>query len=312
VADTSAVEVNGLWVKYGDFAAVRNVTFSVVRGEIFGFLGANGAGKTTTIRVLCGLLTPTEGTVRVCDLSPQDGLLPIKRKVGYMSQKFTLYNDLSVGENLDFTASLHKLDPAVYRKQRDELLRFIAFDRPLNTMVLDLPGGIKQQVSLAASLLHNPEVIFLDEPTAGVTPAARVRFWELIRQLAGLGKTIFVTTHYMDEAEQCQRVALMRDGELIAIDTPANLKKSTFPQPLLELEPTTKTATTKIAEWKSSGAFDLFEPYGIRYHASVADQKIWKAIEADVEQHFHIKSIKPSLEDVFIRLVEGKSHGASI
>lgn len=220
-----AVDVKNLTVQFGDFFAVNNISFSVNRGEIFGFLGANGAGKTTTIRVLCGLLIPTSGEINT----------PGKSKVGYMSQKFTLYNDLTVEENLDFIAALRKLDKKTYLKRRQELFDFIAFDKPIKTMVQDLPGGLKQQVSLVAAILHDPEIIFLDEPTAGVSPASRERFWQLIKQLAGQGKTLFVTTHYMDEAEHCERIALMRDGEIIALDSPENLKKRTSENSLEEV-----------------------------------------------------------------------------
>src|SRR5208283_1687374 len=208
----TTVEVSGLTVRFGDFTAVDHISFSVRSGETFGFLGANGAGKTTTIRVLCGLLHPTEGNVRVAGVGFADGERAIKSKVGYMSQKFTLYNDLTVDENLSFIASLRKLDPQIYVRRRQELFDFISFDRSIHDMVSDLPGGTKQQVSLAAALLHDPEIIFLDEPTAGVSPASRIRFWSLIRKLSDSGKTVFVTTHYMDEAEQCGRIALMREG----------------------------------------------------------------------------------------------------
>lgn len=210
-----AVNIDNLSVKFGDFLAVDHISFQVKKGEIFGFLGANGAGKTTTIRVLCGLLTPTSGTVSV----------PEKSKVGYMSQKFTLYNDLTVAENLDFIAALRKLEQQTYVKHRQELFDFISFDKPIQTMVKDLPSGMKQQVSLAAALLHDPEIIFLDEPTAGVSSVSRERFWALIRQLAQQGKTLFVTTHHMEEAEYCERIAFMHEGKIIVLDSPENLKK---------------------------------------------------------------------------------------
>ncbi len=225
-----SVEVKNLSVQYGDFFAVKDISFAVDRGEIFGFLGANGAGKTTTIRVLCGLLIPSEGQAFVEGINAQEDSLAVKKKVGYMSQKFTLYDDMTVAENLSFTASLRKLERAVFLKQKEMLLDFIRFNQSANAMVRDLPGGVKQQVSLVASLLHDPDVVFLDEPTAGVSPAYRQRFWDLIRQLAAAQKTVFVTTHYMDEAEQCSRIALMRSGELIALDSPENLKKQNFPK----------------------------------------------------------------------------------
>lgn len=181
-----SVDVSELTVKFGDFVAVNNISFSVGTGEIFGFLGANGAGKTTTIRVLCGLLVPTSGRVQISDVSFEEGSEAMKSKVGYMSQKFTLYNDLTVDENFAFTASLRKLPRLTLNKRKDELLEFINFSKPTNTLVRDLPGGIKQQVSLAASILHDPEIVFLDEPTAGVTPAARARFWALIRAMSAV------------------------------------------------------------------------------------------------------------------------------
>lgn len=301
-----AVEVRDLVVRFGDFAAVNHVSFSVDKGEIFGFLGANGAGKTTTIRVLCGLLRPTEGFVRVAGVGFENGDRAIKAKVGYMSQKFTLYNDLTVEENLDFTASLRKLDPEFYKKRRKELFELIAFDRPLSSKVQDLPGGIKQQVSLAAALLHDPEIVFLDEPTAGVTPASRARFWSLIRKIVAQGKTVFVTTHYMDEAEQCGRIALMRSGELIALDTPSGLKASTFPMPMFEFEPRQPIAFAQLAELKLQPVFSFFEPYGLRFHASVRSNEEWDKKRSEFERDFEIREIPPSLEDVFIQAVEGK------
>ncbi|QDK45649.1 ABC transporter ATP-binding protein [Bdellovibrio sp. ZAP7] len=224
-----SVEVKNLSVKFGEFYAVKNVSFAVEAGEIFGFLGANGAGKTTTIRVLCGLLIPSEGEAHVCEIDVRTDSIAVKKQVGYMSQKFTLYDDMTVAENLAFTAALRKIDEAKFKEQKQKLLEFIKFQRSEKTMVRDLPGGIKQQVSLIASVLHDPQVVFLDEPTAGVSPAFRQRFWGLIGDLSASGKTVFVTTHYMDEAEQCGRIALMKDGELIALDSAVNLKQYSFP-----------------------------------------------------------------------------------
>lgn len=225
----SVVEVQDLSVKFGDYYAVKDISFSVEKGEIFGFLGANGAGKTTTIRVLCGLLIPSHGKTLVCDLDVQTHSFEVKKRVGYMSQRFTLYDDMTVKENLNFTASLRKLEQKQFMAQKEKLLGFIHFKESENSLVRNLSGGIKQQVSLVASLLHDPELVFLDEPTAGVSPAYRKRFWSLIRELAKEGKTIFVTTHYMDEAEQCERIALIKTGELIALDSPLGLKQQSFP-----------------------------------------------------------------------------------
>ena len=303
LASNFAVEVKDLSVQFGSFFAVNHISFTVNRGEIFGFLGANGAGKTTTIRVLCGLLIPTTGTVFVAGTNLHDGEMAIKSKVGYMSQKFTLYNDMTVEENLDFIASLRRIERRVYLGRRQELFNFISFDRPIKTIVQDLPGGIKQQVSLAAALLHDPEIIFLDEPTAGVSPAARARFWALIRQLAGKGKTVFVTTHYMDEAEQC-RIALMRDGKIIALNTPDGLKKETFPTDVYEFDPKVALSFEEISIMAQEKAFLFFEPYGLRFHAAARSAEAWNEVKSKYEKQFTITKIKPSLEDVFIRSVE--------
>jgi ABC-2 type transport system ATP-binding protein len=300
-----AVEVRDLSVRFGDFYAVNRISFTVRRGEIFGFLGANGAGKTTTIRVLCGLLSPTEGSVRVAGVSFDHGEQSVKSKVGYMSQRFTLYNDMTVEENLSFIASLRKLDRTVYEQRRKELFDFISFDRPLTTIVRDLPGGTKQQVSLAASLLHDPEIIFLDEPTAGVTPASRNRFWKLIRKLSESNKTLFVTTHYMDEAEQCDRIALMRDGRIIALDSPGGLKTAAFTTPMFEFNPKTPLSFSEISAMARHAVFLFFEPYGLRFHAAVRSTAQWETVKGEFEQKFAIRRITPSLEDVFIHTVEG-------
>lgn len=299
-----SVETKNLTVKFGDFAAVGGVSFAVEPGEIFGFLGANGAGKTTTIRVLCGLLTPTGGEVRVMGLDVRRKAEAVKKRVGYMSQRFTLYYDLTVEENLSFAASLRKLQRGYYEKRKEELLKFIGFQFPMKTLVGDLPGGLKQEVSLAAAMLHDPDVIFLDEPTAGVTPAARIRFWNLIKGLASRDKTVFVTTHYMDEAEQCGRVALMGSGKIFALDNPERLKRAAFPEPLYEVEPLPKAPA---GWWKAlaqgKAAKDL-KPFGLRYHVLQGEEFEWKRAIRSLEGKAVVKRIKPSLEDVFVRVLE--------
>jgi len=301
----AALEVKGLSIKFGDFTAVDNVSFSVNRGEIFGFLGANGAGKTTTIRMLCGLLVPTSGSALVGGLGFEDGGQGIKKIVGYMSQKFTLYNDLTVGENLDFAAGLRKLEPAYAKKRRKELFELIAFDKPLTSMVASLPGGIKQELALATAMLHDPEIVFLDEPTSGVAPASRARFWALIRRITGLGKTVIVTTHYMDEAEQCGRIALMRTGKLIALGSPEDLKNSAFPGPMAELDFKGEDASSFISGLEKARGLLELSPQGMRWHAAFSDKpSMDEALSALPPYAAHLL-IKPSLEDVFIRLVEG-------
>ncbi len=304
-----AVRIENLVLKFGDFTAVNNVSFEVTKGEVFGFLGANGAGKTTTIRVLCGLLVPTSGFVEIAGTTFENAKNAnlIKSKVGYMSQKFTLYNDLTVEENVAFTASLRKIPIEVFEKRKKELFEFISFRKPQSTMVRDLPSGMKQQVSLLSSILHDPEIIFLDEPTAGVTSAARKKFWELIKSLARTGKTIFVTSHYMDEVEQCDRIALMKDGALIALDSPDNLKKSTFPGPLYELSPKRSLNFAEIENVRQGNYFASFEAYGHRFHAFPISEEKWKDFKDRYEQDFEIKEITPTLEDVFIHLEEGRN-----
>ncbi len=299
----NVVLVHNMSVKFGDFYAVRDVSFKVTQGEIFGFLGANGAGKTTTIRVLCGLIPATTGRVVINGIDfvrGQENL--IKKQVGYMSQRFTLYNDLSVLENFDFAADLRQIDKSVYLARRNELLDFIGFNRNLKTVVKDLPGGIKQQVALCVSLLHNPAIVFLDEPTAGVVPNARMNFWNLIRQLASTGKTVFVTTHYMDEAENCNRIALMRAGELIAIDSPDALKKQTFGDMLYRLRPKRKYASQPTPD-----VIDMWQPYGASFHLKFKDKIKPGPYLRRLKKDWEIQQIQPSLEDVFIRLVEGQN-----
>lgn len=294
------VDVKNMSVLFGDFVAVDNISFDVERGEIFGFLGANGAGKTTTIRVLCGLLTPSSGQVTVDGMKLVPGYENrIKQIVGYMSQRFTLYNDLSVKENFDFAAALRGLKADEYLNNRAQLLDFIGFDRDLGVVVKDLPGGIKQEVALCVALLHRPLIVFLDEPTAGVAPTSRLRFWQLIRVLAKSGVTIFVTTHYMDEAENCSRIALMRDGRLIAIDSPENLKMKTFGDSLYRLRAKRKNPTAPIP-----GIVDIWQAYGGSYHLKFKDGVAVNEYLKKMKSDWDIVQIKPSLEDVFIRLVE--------
>ncbi|NLH39899.1 MAG: ABC transporter ATP-binding protein [Elusimicrobia bacterium] len=300
-----ALEVKNLSIKFGDFTAVDDVSFSVARGEIFGFLGANGAGKTTAIRTLCGLLVPSSGSALVGGLDFSDGGKGIKKIVGYMSQKFTLYNDLTVGENLDFAAGLRKMEPRYAAERRRELFELIGFDRPLSTMVASLPGGVKQELALASAILHDPEVVFLDEPTSGVAPASRARFWNLIRKLTEMGKTVIVTTHYMDEAEQCGRIALMSAGRLIALGSPEELKRGAFPGPMAELDfkGTEDVEFIRSLE-KAPGLLELF-PHGMRWHAAFRDQAALSAALTGLPPSVSSRPVEPSLEDVFIRIIEG-------
>ncbi len=301
-----AVIAEGLTMKFGEFTAVDHVSFRVARGEIFGFLGANGAGKTTTIRILCGLLLPTSGRAIVAGRDLHDGLDPVKRVVGYMSQRFTLYNDLTVGENLAFTAALRRMGKAALERRTGELFEMSGYALGCDVLVRDIPPGVKQQVALVNAMLHDPEVVFLDEPTAGVTPVSRRKFWDLIRRIASDGKTVFVTTHYMDEAEQCERIALMRAGRIIALDSPRGLKSHAFRLPMIELEP----GPGVPAGWrerlaKDTDAGDLV-PHGLRWHLAVRNPSAWAKARRRLPRGVKVRPIPPSLEDVFMKLVEGK------
>ena len=219
------ISVRELTKCFGDFTAVNRISFDVQRGEIFGFLGANGAGKTTAMRMLCGLSYPTSGSGTVGGWDVMREGEQIKRHIGYMSQKFSLYNDLTVWENIRLFAGIYGLSKAETERRATEVLERLNFSSERNTLVGSLPLGWKQKLSFAIATIHRPEVVFLDEPTGGVDPITRRQFWEMIYEAADGGTTIFVTTHYMDEAEYCTRVSIMVDGEVRALDTPARLKK---------------------------------------------------------------------------------------
>ena len=220
-----AIEVSELTRKFGDFTAVKALSFSVEQGEIFGFLGANGAGKTTAIRMLCGLLMPSSGMARVAgfDVYKQRDL--IKKNIGYMSQRFSLYEDLSVLENIQFFGGIYGLPSPLIRSRSDQILRDLDLGQVSGQLVGSLPLGWKQRLAFSVAQLQEPRIVFLDEPTGGVDPITRRQFWEMIYQTAAKGVTIFVTTHYMDEAEYCNRVSIMVDGSIRALDTPAALKE---------------------------------------------------------------------------------------
>jgi ABC-2 type transport system ATP-binding protein len=219
------VEAHDLTKVFGTQAAVNRITFSVERGEIFGFLGANGAGKTTAIRMLCGLLQPTSGSGQVAGFDIMRQTDRIRTRIGYMSQKFSLYTDLKVRDNLRLYGSLYGLAGEHLRSRTDELSRQLGLTSLLHSVTGSLPWGWQQRLSLACANLHEPEVLFLDEPTGSVDPVSRRNFWDLIHELAGRGTTVFVTTHHMDEAENCRRISIMVDGRIAALDTPHALKK---------------------------------------------------------------------------------------
>lgn len=219
-----AISVRGLTKRFGSFTAVDHISFDVGRGEIFGFLGANGAGKTTAMRMLCGLSRPTAGagTVAGCDINTQSEM--IKHRIGYMSQKFSLYEGLTVTENLRLFATIYGMSDRAIREQSNRVFSLLDMDNMRDTLVKDIPVGWKQKLAFASATIHRPDIVFLDEPTGGVDPVTRRKFWELIYRVSSEGMTVFVTTHYLDEAEYCNRVSIMVDGRITALDTPEALK----------------------------------------------------------------------------------------
>jgi len=226
----TVIYANGLTKQFGDFTAVNHISFEVQRGEIFGFLGANGAGKTTAMKMLCGLLQPSSGQATVAGFDVYRQREAIKKNIGYMSQRFSLYDDLTVSENIRFYGGIYGLSYQTIRQKTNELLTLLEMQAEAKKIVKSLPLGWKQKLAFSIAIMHSPQVVFLDEPTGGVDPVTRRQFWHMIYETAQQGLTIFVTTHYMDEAEYCNRVSIMVDGTIEALDTPGNLKK-TFDAP---------------------------------------------------------------------------------
>jgi ABC-2 type transport system ATP-binding protein len=306
VSDPS-VRVQGLTRRFGDFVAVRDVSFEVERGEIFGYLGANGAGKTTTIRILCGLLAPSAGEVSVSDVDVVRRPEAVRRAIGYMSQRFSLYLDLTVDENLAFFGGAYDLFGRAFRARRDAVLRELDLEEQRDRITASLPGGIRQRLALACAILHEPPVVFLDEPTAGVDPDARRMFWRLIRRLADRGTTLFVTTHYMDEAEYCDRVGFMVDGRLAALDTPARLERSLVPGRMLEVH---GASAREVEEAVSGVALLGVEPWGAALRVRVAEDgpgaaELRGALERRGLAGATVSDAEVTLEDVFLRVVRG-------
>ena len=221
-----SIVAQGLSKRFGSFTAVDNISFNVKKGEILGFLGANGAGKTTAMKMLCGLSKPTSGNATVAGFDVSTQSEQIKKNIGYMSQKFALYEDLKVWENMRLYAGIYGLNDNEIKSRTDEILQQLDFQNERNTLVKALPLGWKQKLAFSISIIHQPDIVFLDEPTGGVDPAARRQFWELIYQTADKGITVFVTTHYMDEAEYCNRICILVDGKIVALDSPKQLKET--------------------------------------------------------------------------------------
>jgi ABC-2 type transport system ATP-binding protein len=309
VSDALAITVRGLTRTFGDFIAVRDVSFDVRVGEIFGYLGANGAGKSTTIRILCGLLAASSGAATVAGIDVIHDPRGVRRAIGYMSQKFSLYLDLSVRENLVFFGGAYGLFGAQFRQRRDEVAATLELGPIADEITGSLPGGLRQRLALACAILHHPRIVFLDEPTAGVDPGARRKFWQLIRRLAAGGTTIFVTTHYMDEAEYCDRVGLMVAGRIAALDTPIGLKRKFVPGRMLEVRGARGDDLRALP-----GVLDV-EPFGAALHVRVAaDGPDAAAFQQTLARRgitsTGVADTDVTLEDVFLTVVGGV-HGAA-
>ena len=312
-APEAAVTVEALERRFGDFVAVNKVSFSVNRGEVFGFLGPNGSGKSTTIRMLCGILAPTSGTGSVAGFDIRSQPERIKEHIGYMSQRFSLYEDLTVEENIDFYGGIYRIPEARKRERKDWVLAMAGLTGRRNTKAGVLSGGWKQRLSLGCAVLHEPPIIFLDEPTSGVDPASRRRFWDMIYELSGRGVTVFVTTHYMDEAEYCDRIGLIHRGILIATVTPQDLKTRFMSDEVLELVcDRPQDAMTELEQLPQVKEVALFgNSLHIVVHDAVAAAS---AIRALFEQRgltlIRLEKIQPSLEDVFVSLIEASDRSS--
>ena len=300
-----AVRVEGLTRRFGDFTAVDNISLAIGKGDIFGFLGPNGAGKSTTIKMLCGLLQPTGGKGFVGGNDIMRESEEIKKHIGYMSQKFSLYDDLTVEENINFFSGIYKVSREKKRGRMEWVLEMSGLKDRRNSVTKTLPGGFKQRLALGCAILHEPPILFLDEPTSGVDPISRRNFWDLIYEMARKGTTIFVTTHYMDEADYCDRLALIYRGRVIAEGTPGEMRQKYMKRDVLEIEVDRLVAALETV-YKNGIETAIF---GSLLHATVdnAEQDIPR-IEALLKKEGiavnRIEKIMPSLEDVFVTLIE--------
>ena len=308
-----AVTLQELSRRFGDFVAVDRVSLEVPRGEIFGFLGPNGAGKSTTIRMLCGLLEPTSGSGTVAGFDIRTQPEAIKHNIGYMSQKFSLYEDLTVEENIDFYSGIYKIPREKKARRKEWVLKMAGLDAQRRMRTGLLPGGWKQRLSLGCALLHEPPVLFLDEPTSGVDPVSRRGFWDLIYQMASQGVTVFVTTHYMEEAEYCDRLGLIYRGELVAVGTPGELKGHLMSDQVLRVSCSSpQEALERLAALPGIRDVALFgrDLHVVTPDAEAIVPEVRKALASF--QVDAVERISPSLEDVFVSIIEARDRAEGV
>jgi ABC-2 type transport system ATP-binding protein len=303
----AAIDVRGLGRRFGSFEAVKDLSFAVEQGEIFGFLGANGAGKSTTIRMLCGLLTPTTGTALVGGVDVGKNPEGVKRIIGYMSQKFSLYEALTVDQNIRFFGGIYGIPKDRFKARRAFVLEMAGLKGRENTLTGDLPGGWRQRLALGCAILHEPKIVFLDEPTGGVDPLSRRRFWDLIGDLSGRGVTVLVTTHYLDEAEHCHRIAIIQSGQLAALGTASELKQVFAERPILEIQASKPVEAMAILD--ADNRVEKTSLFGTAVHAvmknaSTDPDALLAGLRDKGIEVASIGTVSPSLEDVFLDVVE--------
>ena len=306
----NAIEVRGLTKRFGAFVAVDNLSFDVRRGEIFGFLGSNGAGKSTTIRMLCGLLEPTSGTASVDGIDVTRDPERVKQRIGYMSQRFSLYELLTVDQNIAFWGGIYGLTGAAAAARRDFVIQMAGLSGRETTLARDLPGGWRQRLALGCAILHQPPILFLDEPTGGVDPLARRQFWRLIDALSQAGVTVLVTTHYLDEAERCHRIALIHAGALAAIGSPREVKRVFAARRIVEVRGPDPVALMRVLD--GLPAVEKTSLFGTAVHAVLRDaasdiDALAPQVRAANVTISSVVEVPPSLEDVFLDVVERAS-----
>ena len=303
----NSIEINNLTKKFGNFTSVDSISFNVKKGEVFGFLGANGAGKSTTIRMLCGIIAPTSGDAFVGGYSIAKEPDKVKKSIGYMSQRFSLYNDLTVEENIDFFGGVYGLDGNEFNERKRWVIQTANLEGKEKLLTSSLPGGIKQRLALGTAVIHRPGIVFLDEPTSGVDPISRRGFWDLINTLSEEGTTVFVTTHYLEEAEYCNNIILINAGKLIAEGSAKELKTNYLKQTILEIE---CNKTIDALDILGNESFvDEVSIFGNLIHLIVNDNyKDKSQVQSALNIHSidlkRVDKIVPTLEDVFIHLLE--------